>query len=119
MFHKNTAFVPTERVIALYNADRAELVGLFDGASILSRYIYGQNTKNGNIASALRNRHRLRTKALGYSIALRYANENQKKIIGSDKYKILNGYPEPANFRIACANIENISLTHNYNVCQQ
>jgi len=81
---------------ALYNADKKELVGLFKSRGYAAKYIFGYRNQTfiqivvKCVAKKL-NLNPIRTK-LSYKVALRNLNREQKELLGSKSYHMLNGY---------------------------
>jgi hypothetical protein len=88
-----------QSAIAVYNADIAELVGIFSSQKLAVRYIFGPyGTYKDNITKNLAKKNVLRKNrgVLGFNVAVRYASEKQKaEILGNNEYIIvLPGAPD-------------------------
>ena len=83
------------RVTAIYNADKQELIGIFSTMAIASKYLFGFKKSGKFLTDRVKLKIKIKNSLLGCNIAIRYANEKQKEIIGNKLYIILNkDYPE-------------------------
>lgn len=79
--------------IAVYNCEKKEVIGLFDNSVLAARYLYNDTYRSIRIRTALL--YKSRTKTKYGRIAVRACNEEQRKVLGSSGFIILNGYPDP------------------------
>ena len=82
---------------ALYNADKKELIGLFNSRQLASKYIYGTKTKLSNISVIINKKTRIRASSnlLNVTIAGRNLNDNQKELLGNKPFVIVGDYKQP------------------------
>ena len=105
------------RPIAIYNAKKKELIGIFRYKVSVARYIYKNYNcdKNHYIEYCLkRNGRIIKDLVFDFKVALRYANELQIDMLGNREYIILNGYYSPTETRMEGFNYStsNITLTN-------
>lgn len=101
------------RPIAAYNADKQELIGIFDCVPTTRKYLYKHDVNlriKKNILNKLNFKTKLKDTFLGFPIAIRYANESQIEILGGKSYIILNDYPTPPPHLMKCFNDTAASL---------
>lgn len=85
-----------EKVIAIYNVDKKELVGIFSSAKLVSAFLFIEKGCNGitKVSSILKNKAVPRKTSLPFKVTLRYANKEQIETIGSSDYLIMDGYED-------------------------
>ena len=91
------------RPIAVYNAKKKELIGIFRYKVSVARYIYKNYNcdKNHYIEYCLkRNGRIIKDLVFDFKVALRYATETQVGMLGNREYIILNGYYSPTETRM-------------------
>ena len=94
-----TTRIEEDRNVALYNANKKELIGLFSLKCLAEKYLYMERAfkvKNGNrITKAIMTKGKIMNSRFDFPVAVRYTNEKQDEMLGSEDYLIVNGYPEP------------------------
>lgn len=82
--------------IALYNAEKQELIGIFSTNVLAARYLFpfGKQTQRGGgyITVALKRRGAVLSTDICKRVAVRPANEKQKEMLAGNDYVIINGY---------------------------
>lgn len=93
------ARIPEDRNIALYNAEKKELIGLFSLKCLADKYLYMDRAfklKSGTrVGKAIMTKGKIFNSRFEFPVAVRYTNEKQDEMLGSEDYLIVNGYPEP------------------------
>ena len=82
-------------VISVYDTSNKSLVGVFNGFSIASRYLFDGDIRK--ISTTVRNcweRKRKILSDLGITVAIRTASQDQTKLLGDDDYYISGEYKE-------------------------
>jgi hypothetical protein len=94
---KNKLYIVDDRPIVLYNADKKEVIGIFESQSLAGRYLYPveKNHKGGLIKSALSRKSKIFKSVFDFPVAIRYANEIQTELLNGEEYLIINDYPIP------------------------
>lgn len=91
------------RPVAVYNCSNKELIGIFKYKVLVARYIFKNYNcdKNHCIENCLKSNGRiLKDLKFDFKVALRYANEEQIKMLGTEDYIILNDYNKPESTRM-------------------
>jgi hypothetical protein len=85
-----------DREVAIYNADRQELIGIFRTPSLVARYIFNEFAKGkvNRVTNALSRKTKIMDTKFDFYIACRYASAEQLQLLDGD-YTILNGYDQP------------------------
>lgn len=85
--------------LSVYNSEKKELIGIFASMILVRKYFYplGQRKESSKIRQSLMSRSRVYCEFLNISIAVRHANDNQKKVLGDKPYIIMDGYPPPTS----------------------
>lgn len=102
------------RPIAIYNAKKKELIGIFRYKVSVARYIYKNYNcdKNHYVEYCLkRNGRIIKDLVFDFKVALRYANELQIDMLGNRDYIILNGYYSPTETRMEGFNYSTSNIT--------
>lgn len=84
------------RPIALYNCDKKELIGLFSELIILAKYLRptDPNKSYSNLFYSLKHNGAIKKTVFDFSVTVRYANEDQRKILGDERCVIMGDYPK-------------------------
>jgi hypothetical protein len=86
----------TNPIIALYDANAKKLIGVFSTTTLVAKYIFeGAHTNRQTSRTSTAWCAKSKINYNGMSYALRTANDEQKKILGTNEFIILNGYKEP------------------------
>jgi hypothetical protein len=91
-------FIPNEgRPVALYNADKKELIGVFSSAKVADMYLYvtAKGGRGGVVSSYLAQKKRIKNSIFGFPVAVRYANEAQLIVLSGQDSVVMDGYPMP------------------------
>jgi hypothetical protein len=103
------------RPIAIYNAKKKELIGIFRYKVSVARYIYKNYNcdKSHYVEYCLkRNGRIIKDLVFDFKVALRYANELQIDMLGNREYIILNGYYSPTETRMEGFNYSTSNITN-------
>ena len=89
------------QAIALYNADKQELMAIFARASYAVKYLFEtMNEKNQrNVYRALGSKGRVEISDFDFPVAVRYASKEQIKLLEGKEFKIMGNYPVPHSKR--------------------
>lgn len=93
---RNKKVEGTKPIIALYDAKAKKLIGVFSSSTLVAKYIFKEEhdtNKTSRTSTAWAQKNKINHKGMAY--AIRTANEEQKLILGTNEYIILNGYKEP------------------------
>lgn len=90
--------INNDRPIALYNCEKKELIGLFKSQVLVSMYLYKE--RRHNIYASLKNKWKMKNTVFDFPVAARWCNNQQVNLLGSENYKILNGYYEPHYYQM-------------------
>jgi len=79
---------------AVYNVEKAELVGIFKTITLASKYVYG-TPKENSMSAVIRKKSKIRkyNNKLNLVITARYANQKQIDELGDKNWIIKPGYP--------------------------
>ena len=82
---------------AVYNADKKELIGLFNSRTLASKYIFGDRTKSGKITDAIRRTGAMKASSnpMNIRIACRNLTPKQKELLGTEPFLIFGDYKKP------------------------
>jgi hypothetical protein len=83
-------------IIALYDAIAKKLIGIFTTSTLAAKYIFKDqhnNRKTSRISTSWCQKNKIYYNEMAY--ALRTANEEQKLLLGTNEFIIVNGYEEP------------------------
>ena len=97
------------RVLSLYNAEKKELIGIFNSNRTVVKYLYDKpfiaanNSKYGDKPNALNKlvfkcmatKERLINSRFDYPIAIRESKTEHKDLLGKDIFFITDSYKEP------------------------
>lgn len=89
-------------MIALYNADKKELMAIFASTSMAASYIFGQFEGNARerIQKRLADKFRITDSRFGFPVAVRHASTKQLEMLGQKHGVIFEGYPEVKTINI-------------------
>jgi hypothetical protein len=93
---KNKKLEGAKPIIALYDANAKKLIGVFSTSTLVAKYIFEDEhdmNKTSRTCSSWAQKNKINHNGMSY--AIRTANEEQKLILGTNEYIILNGYKEP------------------------
>lgn len=93
---KNKKLEGAKPIIALYDANAKKLIGVFSTSTLVAKYIFKEEhdmNKTSRTSTSWAQKNKLNHNGMTY--AIRTANEEQKLILGTNEYIILNGYKEP------------------------
>jgi hypothetical protein len=93
---KNKKVEGTKPIVALYDAKAKKLIGVFSTSTMVAKYIFKEEhdmNKTSRTITSWAQKSKLNHNGMSY--AIRTANEEQKLILGTNEYIILNGYKEP------------------------
>jgi len=93
---KNKKVEGTKPIVALYDAKAKKVIGVFSTSTMVAKYIFKEEhdmNKTSRTSTAWAQKNKLNHNGMSY--AIRTANEEQKLILGTNDYIILNGYKEP------------------------
>jgi DNA-binding transcriptional ArsR family regulator len=93
---KNKKLEGTKPIVALYDANAKKLIGVFSTSTLVAKYIFKDEhdmNKTSRTSTAWAQKNKVNHHGMSY--AIRTANEEQKLILGTNEYIILNGYKEP------------------------
>lgn len=83
-------------IVSLYDANAKKLIGVFSTTTLVAKYIFQEahtNRQTSRTSTAWCAKTKINYNGMAY--AVRTANEEQKLILGTNEYIILNGYKEP------------------------
>ncbi len=85
------------RPVALYNAEKQELVAIFSTTVRAGKYVFPVEVlnKSTRISNALGRKTTILQNGLGFRVALRYASEAQRELLGGNEFWVKDGYPAP------------------------
>jgi len=95
---KNKKIEGTKPIIALYDANAKKLIGVFSTSTLVAKYIFKEehdNRKTSRTSTAWCQKNKIYHNNMAY--AIRTANEEQKQLLSTNEFIILNGYEEPTN----------------------
>ncbi len=86
--------------IAIYNADKKELICVVDSMKLAARYIYGDDLDSrapDKIKQKLKTKYTIDTNnsVHAFNIAVRNASLKQIELLGNKKFIFVNGYSNP------------------------
>jgi hypothetical protein len=87
--------ISNEKPIALYNADKQELIGVFDRPFRAAYFLFGSTvkiTKGGHVVDAIHKKYRIGVSVFDFPVSARYANEDQVTLLGGKEYFITDSY---------------------------
>ena len=89
--------------VAIYNADKKELIGIFKERNILRRYLYNAFITREKSESRLRGLILKGAKSkltkFEFNVVARYASVKQIEILQENDFVIFNEYPQPEYHR--------------------
>jgi hypothetical protein len=94
---KNKKIESSKPIIALYDANEKKLIGIFSTSTLAAKYIFkDQSTSRhtSRIIGAWCQKHKMYHDDMAY--ALRTANEEQKQLLGTNEFIVINGYKQPS-----------------------
>lgn len=92
---KKVVKIETDRPIALYNSELKELVAVFRNPTLAAKYLFpfDDRTKSSSkVAERARCKSRFPHTRFGFSVAVRYANEEKAALLDGNDWFIANGY---------------------------
>ena len=89
-------------MISLYNADKKELIGIFNSPKNAGKYLFGKQSdatiNSSRIRTTIKRKGCITKNILGCRVAVRNSNEEHKKLLGDNIYWLNDGYYKPDNF---------------------
>jgi len=82
-------------LIAVYNAEKKELMAIFASTSMAASYIFGHFDAQARerLQRRLSDRFRISDSRFGHAVAIRHASEKQIRLVGENHGVIFEGYP--------------------------
>lgn len=87
------------KAIALYNAEKKELMGIFARCSYVVKYLLEtpNDTDQRKVYKALERKSKLENTGFIFPVAIRYASKQQIEMLEGKQFKIMGEYPVPHN----------------------
>lgn len=91
--------------IALYNADKKELIGVFARCNYVVKYLFEtyNDQDQRKVYKALERKQKLEGTDFLFPVAIRYANSIQSEMLAGNDCKICGDYPVPHPKRFKAA----------------
>ena len=103
-------------IIAAYNCDKKELLGIFANQSVCAKYLQaGKNKIAANmIRDSLRRKSKMHNHRFDFRITIREAKEDQIELLAGKRIHIMEGYPMPTACQASSFESTRYSLTVNH-----
>lgn len=85
------------RPVSIYNIQKKELIAVFASPTIAIRYLYDTPSVSNkrSVYQYISRKVKMKSTRFDFDVAIRYANEQQIKMLNGEDYKIMEGYFVP------------------------
>jgi hypothetical protein len=108
---KSNKIESNKPIIALYDSNEKKLIGIFSTSTLAAKYIFKDEhttRQTSRTITAWCQKNKIHHNDMSY--AVRTANEEQKQLLGTNEFIVINGYKQPSNHNMRSYNNNRVNL---------